>query len=131
MYVDASALLKLYLDEPESDEAMAFVRAAREPATARVARVEVRRRLSLEFDGSELASVREDFELDWETFRNIEVDEAACERAVLMAEEFGLRTLDALHLGAADLLRGQVPLLSYDRRQADAARKLGWTVHGA
>lgn len=130
MYVDASALLKLYLDEPESDEALAFVRAAREPSSARIALVEVRRRLALEFEGDELAAVREDFDRDWERFRIIEVDEAVCGRAAEIAETTGVRSLDALHLGAADPLRGAIPLLTYDRRQADAARSLGWTVRG-
>jgi predicted nucleic acid-binding protein len=131
VYVDASALLKVYLDEPESSDAVSLVRGALEPATARIARVEVRRRLAIEFAGDELAAIREDFEHDWETLRIIEVDERVCERAADIAETTGVRSLDALHLGAAEPLLGAVPFLTYDRRQAEVARQLGWTVRGA
>jgi uncharacterized protein len=131
VYVDASALLKVYLDEPGSEEALELVRGAREPATARIARIEVRRRLALEFSGAELAAVRGDLDDDWERFRVIEVDEDVCERAAAIAEGTGVRSLDAIHLGAAEPLRGAVSFLTYDRRQAEAARRLGWTVRGA
>lgn len=131
MYVDASALVKLYVDEPGSDEAVELVRTAPEPATARIALVEVRRRLTLEFEGAELAAVREDFDHDWAAFRIVEVDENVCDRAAQIAEATGIRSLDALHLGAADPLREGVPFLTYDVQQANAARALGWTVLGA
>lgn len=131
MYLDASALLKLYIEEPESPQCRALVRRRAEASTARIAFVEVRRRLALEFNGSELASARAEFERDWEDLQIIEVDEAVCERSAAITEVTGIRTLDAIHLGAAEPLRGSVPFLTYDRRQAAAARDLGWTVRGA
>jgi release factor glutamine methyltransferase len=83
---------------------------ARWQATARIAQAEVRRRIALEFEGRELAAIREDFDRDWQRLRVIEVGEHACERAAVIAD---------------------VPFLTYGRRQADAARELGWTVLGA
>ncbi|MEX2212097.1 MAG: type II toxin-antitoxin system VapC family toxin [Gaiellaceae bacterium] len=131
MYVDASAFLKLYLDEPEREECRELVCGASEPTTARLALVEVRRRLALELEGEQLAPARAQFARDWDEFTIVEVDDAACQRAAVIAEATGVRSLDALHLGAAEPLRGAVPFLTYDRRQADAARALGWTVYGA
>jgi predicted nucleic acid-binding protein len=43
-----------------------------------------------------------------------------------------VRTLDALHLGAAERVGGAaLPFVTFDRRLAAAARRLGWTVLGA
>ena len=49
-----------------------------------------------------------------------------------IAEITGVRTIDALHLAAARRAGGSaVPFLTYDVRQAQAARGLGFTVVGA
>ena len=49
-----------------------------------------------------------------------------------IAEQTGARTLDALHLGAAQRVGGQaVTYLTFDVRQGQAARNLGLTVIGA
>jgi len=54
-----------------------------------------------------------------------------CERAGDLAETLGVRTLDAFHLGAAERAgAGALHFLTYDVRQAQAARSLGWTVLG-
>jgi len=42
-----------------------------------------------------------------------------------------LRTLDALHLAALLRVGREVPLLTFDIRQAQAARSLGISVLGA
>jgi predicted nucleic acid-binding protein len=52
--------------------------------------------------------------------------------AAAIAELTGVRTLDALHLAAAQRVGGAaVPFLTFDVRQAQAARGLGLTVVGA
>ena len=64
--------------------------------------------------------------------RIAELDEHLCERAAELAESTGARALDALHLGAADVMGGgELPFVTFDRRLAHAARSLGWTVLGA
>lgn len=127
--MDSSALLKLYLDEPGSDECRRLIADAAEVATAIVALVEVRRNLALYFDRNDLAHAREDFERDWERFSVMPVDPVVCGRAASIAEQTGLRPLDAIHVSAAERVGG--PLLTYDLRQANAARALGVTVIGA
>ena len=62
----------------------------------------------------------------------VELDETTCESAAAIAEVTGVRTLDALHLACAARLGGTaLAFLTYDLRQAQAARSLGYTVLGA
>jgi uncharacterized protein len=43
-----------------------------------------------------------------------------------------VKTLDALHLAAAQRVGGpELTFVTFDERQAEAARSLGWTVVGA
>lgn len=56
-------------------------------------------------------------------------DEATCESAATIAEMIGVRTLDALHLAAAQRISAPgVGFLTFDVRQTQAARALGLTV---
>ena len=131
LYVDASALLKRYLRESDSDAAETLLLSDPELTTARHAAVEVRRMLARQLSGSDLASARADFARDWRLMSVIELTEAVCEVASRIAESTGVRTLDALHLGAAQHAgAGQLPFLTFDVRQAQAARVLGWPVLG-
>lgn len=129
MYVDSSALLKRYVDEPDSPVADALLRADRELLTARHMIVEVRRNLARLLSGRDLASARRAFADDLRSFSIVELDEATCESAAAIAETTGARTLDALHLAAAQgVSTPEVGFLTFDLRQAQAARALGLTV---
>lgn len=97
LYVDSSALLKRYLDEPDSDR------------------------------WNELLSS----DAAWLTSRLtvVEIDAALAEEAGSIADLTGARSLDAVHLAALSRSGpGQIPLLTADLRQAQAARAFGWTV---
>lgn len=131
MYVDASALLKLYVDEPDSAACRALLRGIGEPITARITQVEVSCALTRLLGGDGLADAQSTFAAEWQRLQVVEVDAAVCERAAAIGGRFSLRALDAIHLGAADPLRGGLPFVTYDRRQARAARALGWEVLGA
>lgn len=49
----------------------------------------------------------------------------------MLADMTNTKTLDALHLAAAERAGGRaVPFLTFDLRQAVAARSLGFTVLG-
>jgi uncharacterized protein len=61
----------------------------------------------------------------------VELDEATCDLAAQIAEVSALRALDALHLAALRRVGSDVPLLTFDIRQAAAARALGISVVGA
>ena len=132
LYVDSSALLKRYIDEPDSDAADELLRSDPLPLTARHSIVEVRRNLARLLEDREAAAARAAFLEDLAAFSIIELDQVTCEAAADIAEITGVRILDALHLAAARRAGGSaVPFLTYDVRQAQAARGLGFTVVGA
>lgn len=132
LYVDSSALLKRYVDEADSDAADSLLRSDPSLLTARHTSVEVRRNLARVLEGRPLSAARSAFARDLGALAIVELDEVTCETAAAIAEVTGVRTLDALHLAAAQRLGGPaVPFLTFDLRQAQAARSLGLTVVGA
>lgn len=131
LYVDSSALLKRYVDEPESDACDAILRSEPTLLTGRHAIVEVRRNLARLLAPEDRASVRSLFEEDLTAISIVELDATTCEDAATIAEVTGARTLDALHLAAARRIGTALPFLTYDVRQAQVARSLGFTVLGA
>lgn len=132
IYVDSSAFLKLYFDEPDSERAEAILSADPAWVTARHTWVEVRRNLARELKGSNLDSARKQFRRDWEHTTVIELTANVCNAAADLAELTGARSLDALHLGAIQIVGGgALPLVTFDLRQAQATRDLGWPVLGA
>lgn len=132
LYVDTSALLKRYLEEPDSRAAEGYLLGDPEWFSGRHTYVECRRNLGRALEGEELVRMRDLFEEDWRRTAVIEIDEVTCRAAADIAELTGLRTLDALHLAAAGRLGGGVlRFLTFDVRQAQAARQLHLEVLGA
>ena len=131
LYVDSSALLKRYVDESDSETAESLLRSDPALLTARHTIVEVRRNLARLLDERDAAVARSAFTGDLGAFSIVELDDVTCEGAAAIAEVTGVRTLDALHLSAARRVGAPaVPLLTFDVRQAQAARALGLTVVG-
>lgn len=130
LYADSSALVKRYVDEADSDHAVALLNAEPLVFTARHTLVEVRRNLA-RLVPQNLAAAREEFEADLADLAVVELDEPTCALAATIAEQMLVRSLDALHLGAAKRLGANVTFLTFDLRQAQAARSLGFTVVGA
>lgn len=132
LYVDASALLTLYLREAQSGACAEILRSDPDWATARHTTVEVRRNLHRGLAGRDLATARDRFARDWQRTTVLELDETTCEMAAEIAEVTGARTLDSLHLAAARRVGDAgLSFLTYDLRQAQAARSLGFNVLGA
>jgi predicted nucleic acid-binding protein len=132
LYVDTSALLKRYVDEPDSELCERLLLSDPTWLTGRHTSVEVRRNLARLLEGDALAAAREEFAADWRRLHVIELDELTCEIAADVAEATGARSTDALHLGAMSRAgRGSLSLLTFDVRQAQAARSLGLAVLGA
>ena len=131
LYVDSSALLKRYVKEADSDLAEELLHSDPSLVTARHTIVEVRRNLVRLLNESDAGAARTAFAADIRVFSIIELDEITCETAAGIAEMTGGRTHDALHLAAAQRIGGSaVPFLTFDVRQAQAARNLGMTVIG-
>ncbi len=131
LYVDSSALLKRYVDEPDSDIADALLAGDPDIVTGRHTLVEVRRNLARLLDARGLAAARTAFTTEVGSLAVVELDAGTCEAAATIAELTGVRTLDALHLGAAQRLgAADITFLTFDLRQAQAARALGMRVVG-
>jgi predicted nucleic acid-binding protein len=68
----------------------------------------------------------------WAHVDVVELSASVCEAAAGLAEQTGVRALDALHLGAAEAAGGSsLRFVTFDHRLAAAARSLGWDAVGA
>ena len=134
LYLDTSALVKLYLDEPGRKIVTAAVSKEAVIATQEIAYIEAHAAFSrAERDGrlsdAELERLRGDFDRDWPSYLVIRVSQPLLERAVKLVDSFALRAYDAMHLSAAQTLAqdNDEPVLfaCFDRRLSRAAEVLG------
>ena len=65
---------------------------------------------------------------DWERIATVPVDQACLDRAAELGRGQPLRTIDALHLAAADRLPRPVTFVTFDHRQLGVALALGFDV---
>jgi predicted nucleic acid-binding protein len=131
-YVDSSALLKNYFDEPDSPVAERLLRSDSVLVTSWVTLVEVRRNLARALRGPELREAKDQFAADLDAMALVTVDEAVCRAAAQIGEQLGVRSLDAIQLASAQRLAiPSLPFVTFDLRQAQAARSLGFTVLGS
>lgn len=130
MYVDASALLKVYVEESESAEARRLLADPTTWTTGRHTVVEVRRNLARVLTGPALERIRTWFEEHWLDVTVVELNQLVCDRAAELAEVTGIRTMDALHLGAAAQAGATegLPIVTFDRGMRAAAHSLGWRI---
>lgn len=131
LYVDSSALLKRYVDEHDSEAAVTLMASDPVLVTSRITEVEVRRNLTRLLDGVALSEARSQFSQDLDAFALVGLDPATCNEALRIAEATLCRSLDALHLASAIRVGPATTILSFDIRQAQAARSLGMSVVGA
>ena len=126
VYLDASALVKLVMSEPETPALMAYLGDASFVLSSRLSHVEVRRavaRVAEPGDVKHATSTLEGLQL-------IELDAAIADVAG-SAAPVSLRSLDAIHLASAMAVMDEIEaFVTYDLRLADAAREAGLTVVG-
>lgn len=131
-YVDSSALLKNYFTEPDSSVAERLLGSDSVLVTSWVTLIEVRRNLARQLQGVELREAKEQFAADIDAMALIAVDETVCRAAAQIGEQLSVRSLDAIHLASAQrLVIPLLPFVTFDLRQAQAARSLGFTVLGS
>lgn len=131
-YVDSSALLKRYVDEHDSDVAEQLLGSDPVLVTSWVTVVEVRRNLARLAGGAELRLAVRQFEADVDGLALIVADETVCRAAAHIGETLGVSSLDAIHLASAQrLLVPSLTFITFDLRQAQAARSLGFVVLGS
>jgi predicted nucleic acid-binding protein len=121
LYLDASALVKLVLEERETAALRRFLAAGDQPqVTSLVAAVEVSRAAKRSPDVEPLL-----FQRVLSAVSYLRLDDAIAHRAADI-QPSGLRSLDAIHLASALALGPELEaFVTYDGRLADVAR-----VHG-
>jgi predicted nucleic acid-binding protein len=133
LFVDTSALLRRYLADrsrPIVIEAMAVADA--EWCASALTRSEVLLALhQAAGDRTRHLELWRAVRDDWEAFWEIPVDGRCLARAAEIGAIYGLRTVDAVQLAAADRLPRPVRYLTFDRRQIPAADGLGFEVVSA
>ena len=123
IYLDASALVKLVIAEPESAALRRHLRSRPERATCALSRVEVARAVRTQGPRASARARQLLQRLDV-----LVLDDELLERAAGI-DPAVLRSLDAIHLAAALTLGGELTeVVTYDARLADAAARLGMSV---
>ena len=120
-YVDASALVKLVIAEADSLELLHWYLEAERVITNRIGLIETERAVSRrDHDPERLRAVLGQLEV-------FELDDDLGRRAGALAPA-SLRTLDAIHVATALTIGSIDAFVTYDDRQAEAARAVGLPV---
>jgi predicted nucleic acid-binding protein len=134
LYLDTSAVVKLYADETGSDRVRAAVAEAKLCVTHLIAYVETRAAFARKAQQPGyrdcLQSWHEDFERDWPSFEIVGVTQELMHRAGDLAEAHRLRGYDSVHLAAAEALWRVADgldfrFLVFDGDLANAAKGMG------
>lgn len=134
MYFDASALVKLVVDEPGSDVAAALWNGCDAALSSRLAYPEVCAALSAsarrgDLTSSEVRSAAAAWQEFWSSVRPVELSEAVERSAGLLADRHHLRGADAVHLASAVTLGApDLTVAVWDRRLHAGALAEGFAV---
>lgn len=140
LYLDTSALVKLYAPEPESDAVQELVESAEVTAVSLIAYAEARaafarKRQEHAIEAKEYRRLIQEFNDDWDHYFIIDVTESLVKRAGRLAEKHALRGYDSIQLSSAILLRAQsrqsVTFCCFDDRLLHAGWREGLSTHSA
>ena len=138
LFLDTSALVKLYIDETGSPGVHVAVAHAEIVAVCRIAWAEAcaalaRRAREVPADEPATLAARTALAQDWPRFFVVEITQAVVERAGDFAETFALRGYGSVQLAAAcEILTaapGEVGFACFDNRLSKAAKVLGLNVN--
>jgi predicted nucleic acid-binding protein len=138
LYLDTSSLVKLYVTEAGSDVVRQLVDGASVVATSVVAYAETRAALArLRREGALSAAkatlAKKAFEEQWPTYLALEATDLLCRMAGELAERYGLRGFDSIHLASFSEVARRAGIddtrfSSFDDRLNQTARKLARTI---
>jgi len=139
VYLDTSALVKLYAEEENGRELVRrAVEESERTATSTVAYAEARAGLARQqregiFTAEELRRAVSDLDDDWPTYARLTVSDPLARQAGELAERHALRGYDSVHLASAVRLGKRfedLRFLAFDGRLTDAARQASLSVYG-
>ena len=113
LYLDTSALVKLYVDEEGSSIVRSVVDQAELIATSAIAYVEaraafVRRRHEGGLSAGEYRRIIRDLDADWVRYLVVGVTDSLIRESARLAEAHRLRAYDAVHLASAAAVHGRL-----------------------
>ena len=133
LFCDTSALIKLLIDEPESDQMQQASTDAEAIAVCRITWAEAmaamaRRQREDPMSGDDIDLARGRLTQNWNDLTIVEVSQSLVETAGRFADGFALRGYDSVQLAAAHELRKNteqtLTFVSFDRRLRQAAQLL-------
>ena len=134
VYVDSSALVKLYVPEPESERLDRYLRGQRALMISELAITEVlsavaRRKREKELRPDQAIQIRDAVLEDagsgaFDRLHLSPLVHRQAEHLLLAVDSLRLRSLDALHIALA-LSAGATCIVTFDRRMQDAASQVG------
>ncbi len=138
LYLDSSALVKLYFNEEGRDTVTMAVEASEGISTSTIAYAETRATLARKYregwlDNNGYYSAVADLNDDWLAFELLNVTPQLAYRAGEVAQQYALRGFDAVHLASALTFAERLQnlkFLAFDKRLNDAARAASLTVYG-
>lgn len=140
LYLDTSALVKLYVRENGSGLIRQAVAEAEFVATSAIAYVEARaafarRRREKKFTSTDYRRLIQDLDLDWVRYILVEVSMSLIQSAATLTERYPLRANDAVHLASARMLEQNLAgegllFASWDKDLERAAAREGVEVLG-
>lgn len=132
LYLDTSALVKLYLVEPNRETVIAAVQEASRVTTSMVAYAEARSAFARRLRENTVSIQEHDrivqaFNTNWIQIDRVPVSDDLTHAAGDLAQRLALRGLDALHLASAVWMTqhfSELSFLAFDDRLMSAARQI-------
>lgn len=137
LYADTSALIKKYVRESGSEQAVAYFDQYPIIGTAALTQFEMASAMSKAMrlgwvEEPEILAAWQDFLSHWPAYVRLPISAGTVERAASMAWRHGLRAYDAVHLACAlawkDISGDEVIFACYDNNLLKAAQKEGLQV---
>jgi len=137
LYIDTSALIKIYVQESNSELVKGWIENAEVVATGLMTRAETSSGINRVFrmkiaNESQYRTALSDFRRNWEEWHRIPVTEQIVARADFLICQFVLKGYDAVHLACAltwqDILQSPVTLATFDSQLHEAAKNAGLAV---
>lgn len=130
--IDTTAFLSRFLDGPTRETVLTAMDLDHDWCASALALSEALMLVDrLGDDPGRTAELRRAMRDDWERINVVPVDQMCLDRAAELGRTQPVRTVDAIHLAAADRLPRPVTYLTFDATQIPVALALGFDVPGA